>query len=69
MAWILDSTHSHVGFQAKSAFLIQVGHTLMGVFSLVLACGRWLELKLDKPGKDIAGCLSVAAQFPIGIIF
>ncbi|MGZ8194517.1 MAG: copper resistance D family protein, partial [Methylosarcina sp.] len=26
-------THSHVGFQAKSAFLIQVGHTAMGVFA------------------------------------
>jgi putative copper resistance protein D len=61
-------THSHVGFQAKSAFLIQVGHTAMGVFSLVLACGRWLELKLDKPGKDIAGFISVAALFQIGII-
>jgi putative copper resistance protein D len=61
-------THSHVGFQPKSAFLIQVGHTLMGVFSLVLASGRWLELKLDKPGKDIAGFISVAALFQIGII-
>lgn len=61
-------THSHVGFQAKSAFLIQVGHTLMGAFSLVLACGRWLELKLDKPGKDIAGFVSVAALFQIGLI-
>ncbi|WP_239649639.1 hypothetical protein [Methylocucumis oryzae] len=61
-------THSHVGFQAKSAFLIQVGHTLMGVFALTLACGRWLELKLDKPGKDIAGFVSVAALFQIGII-
>ena len=61
-------THSHVGFQAKSAFLIQVGHTLMGVFSLILACGRWLELKLDKPGKDIAGFVSVAALFQIGLI-
>lgn len=61
-------THSHVGFQAKSAFLIQVGHTLMGVFSLVLACGRWLELKLDKPGKEIAGFVSVAALFQIGLI-
>ncbi len=61
-------THSHVGFQAKSAFLIQVGHTLMGVFSLILACGRWLELKLDRPGKDIAGFLSVAALFQIGLI-
>jgi putative copper resistance protein D len=61
-------THSHVGFQAKSAFLIQVGHTTMGIFSLILACGRWLELKLDNPGKDIAGFVSVAALFQIGII-
>lgn len=61
-------THSHVGFQPKSAFLIQVGHTTMGVFALILACGRWLELKLDSPGKDIAGFLSVAALFLIGII-
>lgn len=61
-------THSHVGFQAKSAFLIQVGHTTMGIFSLVLACGRWLELKLDTPGKNIAGFISVAALFQIGLI-
>jgi putative copper resistance protein D len=61
-------THSHVGFQPKSAFLIQVGHTTMGIFSLVLACGRWLELKLDKPGKSIAGFISVAALFQIGLI-
>jgi putative copper resistance protein D len=61
-------THSHVGFQPKSAFLIQVGHTMMGIFSLILASGRWLELKLDRPGKDIAGFISVAALFQIGII-
>lgn len=61
-------THSHVGFQAKSAFLIQVGHTLMGVFSLILAIGRWLELKLDKPGSEIAGFISVFALFQIGVI-
>jgi putative copper resistance protein D len=61
-------THSHVGFQAKSAFLIQVGHTTMGIFSLILASGRWLELKLDNPGKHIAGFVSVAALFQIGII-
>lgn len=61
-------THSHIGFEPKSAFLIQVGHTTMGVFSLILACGRWLELKLDKPGKDIAGFVSVAALFIIGLI-
>lgn len=61
-------THSHIGFEPKSAFLIQVGHTTMGVFSLILACGRWLELKLDSPGKDIAGFVSVAALFIIGLI-
>lgn len=61
-------THSHVGFQPKSAFLIQVGHTAMGVFSLVLACGRWLELKLEAPAQRIAGFISVAALFQIGII-
>lgn len=60
--------HSHVGFEAKTAFLIQVGHTLMGVFSLILACGRWLELKLDSPGKNIAGFISVFALFQIGLI-
>jgi copper resistance protein D len=60
--------HSHVGFQPKTAFLIQVGHTLMGLFALILACGRWLELKLDSPGKNIAGFISVFALFQIGII-
>ncbi len=61
-------THSHIGFQAKSAFLIQVGHTTMGIFALILAGGRWLELKLDAPGKSIAGFISVAALFQIGFI-
>lgn len=61
-------THSHIGFQAKSAFLIQVGHTTMGVLALILACGRWLELKLDSPGKNIAGFVSVFAMSQIGII-
>lgn len=61
-------THSHIGFQAKSAFLIQVGHTAMGVLSLILACGRWLELKLDSPGKEIAGFVSVLAMLLIGCV-
>ncbi|MBS3964699.1 MAG: CopD family protein [Methylomonas sp.] len=60
--------HSHVGFEAKTAFLIQVGHTMMGVFALILACGRWLELKLDSPGNNIAGFVSVFALFQIGTI-
>ena len=61
-------THSHVGFQAKSSFLIQIGHTFMGLFALIMAIGRWLELKLDTPGKNIAGFISVFAFFQIGMI-
>ena len=61
-------THSHVGFQAKTAFLIQISHTLMGVFALILAIGRWLELKLDINGRNIAGFISVFALFQIGVI-
>ena len=41
---------------------------LMGVFALILACGRWLELKLDSPGKNVAGFISVFALFQIGVI-
>ncbi|OQK18293.1 copper resistance protein [Methyloprofundus sedimenti] len=61
-------THSHVGFQAKSSFLIQIGHTFMGLFALIMAIGRWLELKLDSPGKNIAGFISGFAFFQIGLI-
>ena len=61
-------THSHVGFQAKTAFLIQTSHTLMGVFAIILAVGRWLELKLDIPAKNTAGFISVFALFQIGLI-
>lgn len=56
-------TDSHIGFQAKTVFLIQIGHTLMGIFALTLTIGRWLELKLDTNGKKIAGFISVFALF------
>lgn len=61
-------THSHVGFEAKTQFLIQVGHTLMGVFSITMACGRWLELRLEPPVKNVAGFLSICSMFFISLI-
>lgn len=61
-------THSHVGFQPKTEFLIQVGHTLMGVFSIILACGRWLELRLQPPVANIAGFISLFALFQISAV-
>jgi len=61
-------THSHVGFEAKTQFLIQVGHTLMGFFAIIIACGRWLEIQLDGRAKQIAGIVSLAAMLQIGIV-
>jgi putative copper resistance protein D len=40
----------------------------MGIFSLILACGRWLELKLYGNKRAVAGFISVAALFQIGLI-
>ncbi|HBA64946.1 MAG TPA: copper resistance protein [Methylococcaceae bacterium] len=62
-------THSHVGFQAKTAFLIQVGHTLMGVFAIIIASARWLEIQLyDPKQKQIAGLISAFAMLQVGMI-
>lgn len=61
-------THSHLGFQPKTEFLIQIGHTLIGLFAIVAACGRWLELKLQAPYSRIAGFTSVLAIFMISLV-
>ncbi len=65
---LLLLTHSHIGFETKSVFLIQIGHTLMGVLSIVIACGRWLELRLEGRASRIAGFISVSGIFLIGVI-
>ncbi len=65
---LLLLTHSHVGFQGKSEFLLQVGHTTMGLLSVVVACGRWLELRLAGPIGRIAGCVSVSGIFLISLV-
>ena len=62
-------THSHIGFQPKTAFLIQSGHTLMGVFAIILASSRWLEIQLhDERQKNLAGFISAAAMLQVGMI-
>lgn len=62
-------THSHVGFQPKTAFLIQAGHTLMGVFAIIIASARWLEIRLNDPKQQkIAGLISAFAMFQLGMI-
>jgi len=65
---LLLLTHSHVGFQAKSEFLIQISHTLMGALSIVIACGRWLELRLADSAGRVAGFVSISGIFLISLI-
>jgi copper resistance protein D len=61
-------THSHVGFQAKTEFLIQIGHTTMGLLAIVMACGRWLELRLEPPIGRAAGLASMLAMVLISLL-
>lgn len=61
-------THSHVDFQAKTEFLIQIGHTTMGLFAIIMACGRWLELRLEPPVGRAAGLISISAMLTISLI-
>ncbi len=65
---LLLLTHSHVGFEGKSEFLIQVGHTTMGLLAIVVACGRWLELRLAGRFGRVAGFVSVSGIFLISLI-
>ncbi len=68
MGGLLLMTHSHIGFQAKTEFLIQIGHTLIGLLAIVIACGRWLELRLEPPVGRVAGFISIAALFLVSLV-
>jgi putative copper resistance protein D len=75
---ILLLTHSHAEFELKSEYLIQSTHTAMGLLAVVVASGRWLELRLatapvSSQGAasrfdtgQVAGFLSILAMFVIG---
>jgi putative copper resistance protein D len=67
---ILLLTHAHAEFELKSEFLIQSTHTTMGLLAVIMAAGRWLELRLVTPegyvqGR-IAGFVAISAMFLIG---
>jgi putative copper resistance protein D len=69
---ILLLTHAHAEFELKSEFLIQSTHTTMGLLAVIMASGRWLELRLATPqgyveGR-VAGFIAILAMFAIGNI-
>jgi putative copper resistance protein D len=75
---ILLLTHAHAEFELKSEYLIQSTHTTMGLLAVLMASGRWLELRLARadgaPNQDgyvegsIAGFIAIVAMFLIGNI-
>jgi putative copper resistance protein D len=69
---ILLLTHAHAEFELKSEFLIQATHTTMGLLAVIMASGRWLELRLVSPNGQqegrIAGLVSMVAMLLIGIL-
>ena len=75
---ILLLTHAHAEFELKSEFLIQSTHTTMGLLAVLMASGRWLELRLapaeGAPAREayiegsVAGFIAIVAMFLIGNI-
>lgn len=65
---ILLLGHAHEGFQPKEEFLIQITHNAIGMLAVVMACGRWLELRLTPHAGHLAGMISVLALLLIGLI-
>jgi len=65
---ILLLGHAHEGFQPKQEFLIQITHNVIGMLAVVMACGRWLELRLHSSAGRLAGVASVSALLLIGLI-
>ena len=75
---ILLLTHAHAEFELKSEFLIQSTHTTMGLLAVIMAAGRWLELRLARAegpsdgavlGEgNIAGLIAIFSMTLIGCI-
>ncbi len=65
---LLLLVHSHVAFELKSAYLIQVTHTAMGALAVLLASCRLLELRLDSPLGRLAGLAGSVAMFLIALV-
>jgi putative copper resistance protein D len=48
--------------------LVQITHNVIGLLAVIVACGRWLELRLTPPAGRLAGVVSVSGILLIGLI-
>lgn len=65
---VLLLTHAHAAFEARSNYLVQVTHVAMGALAVLLACGRWLELRLAPPAGRLAGVAASVAMLLIALV-
>ena len=61
-------THSHAMFNLKTEFLTEVSHAPMGLFGVLMAWGRWLEVRLPPADRRIPGWIWAACMTIIGLI-
>lgn len=62
---LLLLTHAHGAFELKAEYLTQVSHTAMGVFAVLMGCGRWLEIRIEGRVGRMAG---LGAQVALALI-
>lgn len=69
---VLLLTHAHLAFEIKSDYLIQSTHLVMGLMAVVLAAGRWLELRFGLAGNlaaaRVSGLVATTAMLIVGYI-
>ena len=69
---VLLVTHAHTAFEIKGQYLIQSTHLVMGLLAIIMATGRWLELRLAATGDAVeakpCGLAAVCAMLMIGAI-
>ena len=61
-------THSHAMFNLKTEFLTEVSHAPMGLLGVIMAWGRWLEVRLPPADRLVPGWIWAACMTAIGLI-
>jgi putative copper resistance protein D len=60
--------HSHTPFEPKGDYLIQVTHTVMGALAVLVAVGRWLELRTASRLGRAGGAASAMALLLLALV-
>ncbi len=68
MAGTLLLVHSHAITNVRTVFFTEVSHAPLGILGVVLAWGRWLELRLPAPHTWLPGGVWRVAMIGMGVL-